>query len=70
MKYTVLSVAAEMRGTEMLQIFERFMNLPCLNERSAIATVTRDLERLVTVIDEMSTILQGARENIDPHTFY
>lgn len=68
--FYALSVAAEMRGAEMLQIFERFMNLPCLNERSAVAAVARDLERLVTVVDEISAILQGARQNIDPHTFY
>ncbi|KAI0372966.1 Indoleamine 2,3-dioxygenase [Pilatotrama ljubarskyi] len=68
--FYALSVAAELRGAEMLQIFERFMNLPCPAERSAIAGVARDLERLVTVVNELSDILQGARQTIDPHTFY
>ncbi|KAI0362451.1 Indoleamine 2,3-dioxygenase [Trametes cingulata] len=68
--FYALSVAAELRGAEMLQIFERFMNLPCPAERSAVAGVARDLERLVTVINELSDILQGARQTIDPHTFY
>ncbi|KAI0780627.1 Indoleamine 2,3-dioxygenase [Trametes elegans] len=68
--FYALSVAAELRGAEMLEIFERFINTPCLTERSAVAAVARDLERLVTIINEMAEILQGARKNIDPHSFY
>ncbi|KAH9857203.1 Indoleamine 2,3-dioxygenase [Lenzites betulinus] len=68
--FYALSVAAELKGAEMLPIFERFMNLSCVNERSVIAAVARDLERLVGIVNEVSDILQGARNNIDPHTFY
>ncbi|KAI0822833.1 Indoleamine 2,3-dioxygenase [Trametes gibbosa] len=68
--FYALSAAAELKGAEMLPIFERFMNLTCTNERSVIAAVARDLERLVTIVSDVSDILQGARKNIDPHTFY
>ncbi|KAI0672913.1 Indoleamine 2,3-dioxygenase [Trametes maxima] len=68
--FYILSAAAELRGAEMLRIFERFMNLSCPNERSAIATIQRDLDRLVVIVNELSDILQGARETIDPHSFY
>ncbi|OSD08547.1 Indoleamine 2,3-dioxygenase [Trametes coccinea BRFM310] len=68
--FYALSLGAELKGAEMVEIFERFMNLPCLADRSAIATVARDLERLVPIINELSDILQGARSNIDPHIFY
>ncbi|KAI0636672.1 Indoleamine 2,3-dioxygenase, partial [Trametes polyzona] len=68
--FYLLSAAAELKGVEMLQIFERFMNMSCLNERSAIAAVARDLEHLVTIINELSAILQGSKNTVDPHTFY
>ncbi|CDO73581.1 hypothetical protein BN946_scf185014.g51 [Trametes cinnabarina] len=68
--FYALSLAAELKGAEMVEIFERFMNLPCLTDRTAVATVARDLERIVPIINELSDILQGARSNIDPHIFY
>ncbi|KAI0647365.1 Indoleamine 2,3-dioxygenase [Trametes meyenii] len=68
--FYILSAAAELKGAEMLGIFEQFINLSCHNERSAVATIQRGLERLVVIINELSNILQGARETIDPHSFY
>ncbi|KAI8989732.1 Indoleamine 2,3-dioxygenase [Trametes punicea] len=68
--FYALSIAAELKGAEMLEIFERFMNLSSLLDLSVISTIARDLERLVTIINDVSNILQGARASIDPHVFY
>ncbi|KAJ8483105.1 hypothetical protein ONZ51_g4912 [Trametes cubensis] len=69
-KFYALSLAAELKGAEMLEVFERFMNLTGFTERNVVATVARDLERLVTIINELSQLLQGASRNIDPYLFY
>ncbi|KAI0748564.1 Indoleamine 2,3-dioxygenase [Daedaleopsis nitida] len=68
--FYLLSAAAELKGVEMLRIFERVVNVPCPTQPTAIAAIRRDLELLVKVIDELATIVKDASRTVDPHTFY
>ena len=72
--FYLLSAAAELKGVEMLRIFERVLNMPCQNQLqpSMIAALKRDFEQLVKIINELTIIMSpgDVSKSVDPHTFY
>ena len=68
--FYVVSAAVELKGVEMLQIIEGFMNLPNTSEYSAVAKINNDLLRLKKIVDELTDIFQSVRETVDPTEFY
>ena len=68
--FYLLSAAAELKGVEMLRIIERVVNMVCHLDRNAIASITRDFEQLVRVINDLAAVLKDAPKTVHPHTFY
>ncbi|KAI0928949.1 hypothetical protein AcV5_006357 [Taiwanofungus camphoratus] len=64
------SAAVELKGVEMLQIFEGFMSLPDVIDAYAVTKISRDLIRLAKIINELTEIFRSMRETVDPHEFY
>lgn len=64
------SARAELAGVEMLRIFNDYNNLPNVTDRVSITKIARDLAKLTTVIQEISSIIQSVRDVVDPHVFY
>ncbi|KAH8099588.1 Indoleamine 2,3-dioxygenase [Cristinia sonorae] len=67
--YTV-SAAVELKGVEMLQIIEAYMNLPNVTERASVVKIGRDLIALAKIVKELTEIFNTIRGKIDPETFY
>ncbi|KAH9945845.1 Indoleamine 2,3-dioxygenase [Epithele typhae] len=68
--FYLLSAAAELKGVEMLRVFEKILNMPYCTDRVGIATLTREFEKLVRIIDELAAILKNASKTVDPNIFY
>ncbi|CAK5278992.1 unnamed protein product [Mycena citricolor] len=60
----------ELRGVELLKVIDEFSALPDLDELSCVSILSRNLTRLVGVVEEMSDMIQTIRDNVDPHVFY
>lgn len=60
------SLAAELRGVEMLNIFNDHQE----PEIAGNGKLAKDLRRLTVVIDEVNEIIQSVRDIVDPHVFY
>ncbi|THH28503.1 hypothetical protein EUX98_g5681 [Antrodiella citrinella] len=67
--YTV-SAAVELKGVEMLQIIESYMNLPNVTEPTAIVKIGRDLVALAKIVKELTEIFSSVRDAIDPEVFH
>ncbi|KAF8746074.1 hypothetical protein AX14_000137 [Amanita brunnescens Koide BX004] len=68
--FYVSSAKAELRGIEMLRIFEAYRDLPNVDNLTTISKLSRDLVRLAKIIDDISDIIQNVRTNCDPEVFY
>ncbi|KAH9832924.1 Indoleamine 2,3-dioxygenase [Rhodofomes roseus] len=70
--FYLASAAVELKGVEMLDIFNRFQSLPrsSYTDAHAIAQLARDLNQLANVIDGLTEIFKSMRETVDPHDFY
>ncbi|KAK2466832.1 hypothetical protein APHAL10511_001090 [Amanita phalloides] len=68
--FYISSAKAELRGIEMLRIFEDYRNLPDVDDLTTISKLSRDLIRLSKIIDDISDIIQNVRTNCDPEIFY
>ncbi|KIK08231.1 hypothetical protein K443DRAFT_672725 [Laccaria amethystina LaAM-08-1] len=64
------SAKAELRGVELLRIIDDYNILPNITDLTSISKVSRDLGRLVGIIDDISEIIQSIRPLCDPHVFY
>ncbi|PCH37708.1 Indoleamine 2,3-dioxygenase [Wolfiporia cocos MD-104 SS10] len=64
------SAAVELKGVEMLEIFERFMNLRHVTEARLVEIIGGDLTRLSKTVGELTKILNSMKESVDPPTFY
>ncbi|KAI0784366.1 Indoleamine 2,3-dioxygenase [Abortiporus biennis] len=67
--YTV-SAAVELKGVEMLQMIESFMNLPNVTDSTSTVKINRDLVQLKVVVDELTDIFNSVRDSVDPTEFY
>ncbi|TCD68442.1 hypothetical protein EIP91_010728 [Steccherinum ochraceum] len=67
--YTV-SAAVELKGVEMLQIIEAYMNLPNVTESTAIVKIGRDLVALAKIVKDLTEIFASVRDTIDPEAFF
>lgn len=68
--FYISSAKAELRGIEMLRIFEEYRDLPNVDDLTTISKLSRDLVRLARIIDDISDIIQSVRTNCDPEIFY
>ncbi|KAG6833646.1 hypothetical protein H0H87_002842 [Tephrocybe sp. NHM501043] len=68
--FYVASALAELRGVEMLRIIDDFHNLPTYEDLTMISKLSRDLNRLSGIIDDISEVIKSVRPNCDPHVFY
>ncbi|KZT02306.1 Indoleamine 2,3-dioxygenase [Laetiporus sulphureus 93-53] len=74
--FYLASAAVELKGVEMLEIFERFANSNCSTRSAndsdtyASATLSRDLTRLARIVNELTEIFKSIRETVDPDMFY
>lgn len=64
------SAAVELRGAELLQIFEDFNSLPATADVTMIPKLAKDLQRVASIIAEMSDIVKSVRASCDEHVFY
>ncbi|KAH9928158.1 Indoleamine 2,3-dioxygenase [Fomitopsis serialis] len=70
--FYIASAAVELKGVEMLEIFNRFQCLPRSGyaDAHAIAQLGKDLSQLASIIDELTEIFRSMRETVDPTEFY
>ncbi|KAH8117075.1 Indoleamine 2,3-dioxygenase [Phellopilus nigrolimitatus] len=64
------SAGVELRGVELLNVIEEFLSLPNVTDSSAVWKISRDLQRITSLIDELNDIVQSVRAGCDPHVFY
>ncbi|KAF8636489.1 hypothetical protein AX17_003304 [Amanita inopinata Kibby_2008] len=68
--FYITSAKAELRGVEMLRIFEEYNTRSNIDDLASISKLSKDLVRLAKIIDEISDIIQSVRSNCDPDVFY
>lgn len=68
--FYISSAKAELRGIEMLRIFEEYRDLPNVDNLTTISKLSKDLVRLARIIDDISDIIQNVRTDCDPEIFY
>ncbi|KAG6862065.1 hypothetical protein C0995_007195 [Termitomyces sp. Mi166 len=68
--FYIASAKAELRGVEMLRIIDEFHNLPTYTDLTTISKLSRDLNRLATIIGDINQVIQSVRPACDPHVFY
>ena len=68
--FHIASAKAELRGVEILRIIEDYAHLPDIVDVHAVSKTARDLRRLVTVVQDLTDILQNVKEAVDPYSFY
>ncbi|KAI0256544.1 Indoleamine 2,3-dioxygenase [Lactifluus subvellereus] len=68
--YHTTSAKAELRGVEILRIIEDYAHLPDVTDLHAVSKTARDLRRLVTVVQDLTDIIQNMKDAVDPHSFY
>ncbi|KAI9466059.1 Indoleamine 2,3-dioxygenase [Lactarius psammicola] len=68
--FHIASAKAELRGVEILRIIEDYAQLPDIADVHAVSKTARDLRRLVTVVQDLTDILQNVKEAVDPYSFY
>ena len=64
------SAGVELRGVELLNIIEGFHSLPSVTDEASIWKISRDLQRVASLVEELNDIVQSVRAGCDPHTFY
>lgn len=64
------SAGVELRAVELLNIIEEFHSLPNVTDAASVWKISRDLQRVASLIEELSDIVQSVRAGCDPHVFY
>jgi indoleamine 2,3-dioxygenase len=64
------SASAELRGIEAIQIIHRYLNLDDPQDRINESGLRSDLVQLKTVLEELTELMEGVREAVDPRVFY
>ncbi|KAJ8088095.1 hypothetical protein AAF712_013223 [Marasmius tenuissimus] len=65
-----VSATVELHGVQILEIIDGYNNLRNLHDLTSISRISRDLGKLAVIIEELTRIMQSAREVVDPHVFY
>ncbi|KAG6917932.1 hypothetical protein DXG01_000369 [Tephrocybe rancida] len=68
--FYIASAKAELRGVEMLQIIDDFHSIPKYEDLTMISKLSRDLNRLAVIVDDISKVIQSVRPGCEPHVFY
>ncbi|OCH92108.1 Indoleamine 2,3-dioxygenase [Obba rivulosa] len=69
-QFYMISAAVELKGVEMLKIFEDFYNIPDPTAFPAIGKIASDLVQLKKIIEELTEIFRLIRTTLDPNVFY
>ena len=64
------SALVELRGIEAIQIIHRYLNLDDPQDRVNESGLRSDLVRLKAVLEELTELMEGVREAVDPRVFY
>jgi len=64
------SALVELRGVEAIQIIHRYLNLDDPLDRINESGLRSDLIRLQTVLEELTELMEGVKEAVDPRVFY
>ena len=64
------SASIELRGAEVIQIIHRFLNLDDPQNRINESELRSDLLRLKALLEELTELMDGVREAVDPRVFY
>lgn len=64
------SASVELRGVEVIQIIHRYLNLDDPQNRINESGLRSDLLRLKTVLQELTELMGGIKEAVDPKVFY
>ena len=64
------SAGIELRGVELLNIIEEYHSIPDVKDEASTWKISRDLQRVTSLIEEFSDILQSVRAGCDPHVFH
>ena len=64
------SALVELRGIEAIQIIHRYLNLDDPQDRVNESGLRSDLVRLKEVLEELTELMEGVREAVDPRVFY
>ncbi|KAI0306719.1 Indoleamine 2,3-dioxygenase [Multifurca ochricompacta] len=68
--YHIVSAKAELRGVEILRIIEDYAQLSDVADLHTVSKTARDLRRLVTVVQDLTDIMQNVKDTADPYGFY
>lgn len=64
------SAASELRAVEFLQIIEEFNHLPATSDITTISKISRDLQRVTSIINDLDNIMRNVLVDCDPQVFY
>lgn len=64
------SASVELRGAEVIQIIHRYLSLDDPQNRINESGLRSDLLRLKTVLQELTELMEGVKEAVDPRVFY
>lgn len=64
------SAWVELRGVEVIQIIHRYLNLEDPQNRINESELRSDLLRLKAVLEELTGLMEGVKEVVDPRVFY
>ena len=64
------SALVELRGVEVVQIIHRYLNLEDPQNRINESELRSDLLRLKAVLEELTELMEGVKEAVDPRVFY
>ena len=64
------SASVELKGVELLHIFEEYNRIPDVTDINSIPQIKRMLRRVAEIIDELNDTVMSVRGGCDPHVFY
>lgn len=64
------SAGVELRGVELLNIIEEYHSLPNVSDETSIWKISRDLQRVASLVEELGDVVQSVRAGCDPHVFH
>ena len=64
------NAGVELRGVELLNIIEEYHSLPNVTDEASVCKISKDLQRVASLVEELADVLQSVRAGCDPHVFY
>jgi indoleamine 2,3-dioxygenase len=64
------SLGVELRGVELLSIIEEFHSLPNVKDSASVCKVSRDLNRIANLIDDLTDVVKSVLAGCDRNVFF